>query len=138
MKNIYLLSCVKTKLSKPSVAVDMYISPLFKKMLSYAQSKEADEIFILSAEYGLLERSQVIDPYEKTLRTMKKKEREIWADTVMTELIKKSDVKCDNFIFLAGKMYRENLVTGVKNYSVPMEGLGMGEQLAWLGKHTDV
>ena len=80
MKNIYLLSCVKTKLSKPSVAVDMYISPLFKKMLSYAQSKEADEIFILSAEYGLLERSQVIDPYEKTLRTMKKKEREMEED----------------------------------------------------------
>ena len=38
----------------------------------------------------------------------------------------------DEFVFLAGDRYRKNLVPHMKNYSVPMKGLGIGKQLKYL------
>lgn len=59
MNNIYLISCVKSKQqAAPSCrAEDMYISPLYRASLSYAINRvenKAEQIYILSAKYGLL------------------------------------------------------------------------------------
>ncbi|MCK5284133.1 MAG: hypothetical protein KAJ86_00955 [Alphaproteobacteria bacterium] len=132
MSEIYLLSCVKSKQSQSCCAEDMYVSSLFKKMLQYAKNQKPSHIFILSAKYGLLELSDVIEPYEKTLKKMYKKDREEWAKSVLSKLKKKTNFEVDNFIFLAGKEYRENLIPALKHYSLPMEGLVFGKQLQWL------
>jgi hypothetical protein len=55
MSAIVLLSCVKSKRGRPCKAGEMYTSPLFQKMMAYAQSLNPQSIFILSAKYGLLE-----------------------------------------------------------------------------------
>ena len=51
---VVLLSCVKSKRARRCRAGDMYISPLFQKMMAYAESLRPNRIFILSAKYGLL------------------------------------------------------------------------------------
>ncbi|PCH92471.1 MAG: hypothetical protein COB84_10610 [Rhodobacteraceae bacterium] len=136
MSEIYLLSCVKSKLSYSCPAQDMYVSALFKKMLKYAQSKNPDYIFILSAKYGLLGLSDIIEPYEKTLNKMGKHDREEWAEAVLEQLKDKTDVKNDKFTFLAGQKYRENLIPSITHYSLPMEGMPFGQQLKWLGEQS--
>ena len=132
MSAIVLLSCVKSKRDRPCKAGDMYTSPLFQKMMAYAQSLKPRSIFILSAKYGLLSTDTVIEPYEQTLKTMKSGERQRWAQGVISELRKRSDLDADNFVFLAGMPFRENLVPHLKHYEVPMEGLAFGKQLQWL------
>ena len=132
MSTIVLVSCVKTKRNHPCKAGEMYTSALFQKMMAYAQRLNAKSIFILSAKYGLLSTETIIDPYEQTLKNMKSAERHQWARGVVSELRRHCDLDADNFVFLAGMPYRENLVSHLKHHEVPMEGLPFGKQLQWL------
>lgn len=129
---IVLLSCVKSKRDQRCRAADMYTSPLFQKMMAYAQSLKPRRIFILSAKYGLLSPEDTIEPYEQTLKTMKAGERRAWARGVLSALRQNCDLETDDFVFLAGDAYRQNLVPHIKHYTVPMEGLAFGKQLQWL------
>jgi hypothetical protein len=131
-KEIVLVSCVKSKRSYPCKAGDMYTSPLFQKMMAYARSLNPQRIFILSAKYGLLNPDDVIDPYERTLKVMRAEERQAWALDVLSKLGGACNLESDQFVFLAGLPYRENLVSHLKHYEVPMEGLAFGKQLKWL------
>lgn len=114
----------------------MYVSPLFKLMLKYARKLNPNKIFILSAEYGLLHLDDVIKPYEKTLINMKVHDRKIWANRVLDQLRKETDLQSDHFVILAGSLYRENLIPHMTHCEVPMEGLAFGKQLQWLTKRT--
>lgn len=137
MKKIILISCVSKKLDKKAKAKDLYVSSLFKKNLKYAETLKPDLIFILSAKYGLLSLDKEISPYDLTLNSMTQDEIKIWANEVLIQLKKLTDLNVDKFIFLAGNNYRKYLVPHIKNYSVPMEGLGIGEQLSWLTKNVN-
>lgn len=132
MSAIVLVSCVKTKRNQQCKAKEMYTSPLFKKMMAYAQSLSPKSIFILSAKYGLLSPDKIIDPYEKTLKKMKSFERRQWAQVVIEDLRRHCDIDEAKFVVLAGVDYRENLVPHLKHCEVPMEGLSFGPQLRWL------
>ncbi|MHB8744327.1 MAG: DUF6884 domain-containing protein [Sulfuricaulis sp.] len=132
MSAIVLLSCVKSKRDRPCKAEEMYTSPLFQKMMAYAQSLKPKSIFILSAQYGLLSTDTVINPYGQCLKNMNSAERRQWAQGVISELRKRCDLDADNFVLLAGMPYRENLVPHLKHCEVPMEGLAFGKQLQWL------
>lgn len=71
MKQIYLISCVKSKqAASPSCkAEEMYTSPLYRASLSHALNwadNKYEQVFILSAKYGLLSLDENIDYYEKT------------------------------------------------------------------------
>jgi hypothetical protein len=54
MRKVILISCVSKKRSLKSKARDLYISALFKKNLHYALQQKPEQIFILSAKYGLV------------------------------------------------------------------------------------
>lgn len=132
MRKIVLISCVSKKLNKKSKAKDLYISPLFKYNLKYAQSLNPDKIFILSAEYGLLNLDEEIMPYDKTLNKMSDKEIKEWSNNVLSKLNKLTDLNEDEIIFLAGERYRKHLILHIKNYKIPLQGLGIGKQLKYL------
>ena len=74
----------------------------------------------------------MIEPYELTLKKMKTAERRQWANNAIAALRQSCDLEADQFVFLAGVPYRENLVPHIKHYTVPMEGLDFGTQLQWL------
>lgn len=132
MKKIVLISCVSRKLEKKSKAKDLYTSPLFKYNLRYAYSLNPDKIFILSAEYGLVDLEQEVEPYNKTLSSMKQGEIKMWAERVLSQLKEVSDTTNDKFIFLAGEKYRKYLIQDIPNYEIPLKGLGIGRQLKFL------
>lgn len=132
MKHIALLSCVKTKRDYPTQARDLYQSALFKKSLAYAESLEADEILVLSAEHGLTGLDEALAPYEKTLNRMPVAERREWSADVLKRLGDRFDLEDDHFTVLAGLRYREHLLPHLAHHTVPMAGLQFGEQLQFL------
>jgi len=136
MTKIALISCVSKKLSHREKAGNLYVSPLFKFNLQYAHSLSPDKIFILSAKYGLLDLEQEIEPYNETLNSKSKEEIKIWADKIIEQLKEKSNLYEDEFIFLAGERYRKYLIPQIKNFKIPMQGLGIGKQLKFLKENT--
>jgi hypothetical protein len=128
-KRIVLISCVSQKLSYSAKAKDLYISTLFKLNLKYAEKLEPDEIFVLSAKYGLLPIDQEIEPYEKTLNNMRSSEVKEWANRVLDQIKDVCPIDETEFTFLAGEKYRKYLLPHIKNAQIPLEGLRIGEQL---------
>lgn len=142
MNNIYLISCVKSKQqAAPSCrAEDMYISPLYRASLSYAINRvenKAEQIYILSAKYGLLSLDDVIFSYEKTLGGMSTAERSAWGEQVKGRLETLFDLNNTVFIFLAGEKYVGPLRKYLPHYREPMKGLtGIGNRIGWLERNT--
>ena len=135
-KTMALVACVSKKSNSPLPARELYISPWFRKASTYAKSI-ADEWYILSAKYGLLSPTTIIEPYDETLSTMPANERRSWAEKVLVDLRKMVEPG-DNMVILAGVKYREHLITPLSNMGceveIPMEGLGIGKQLQWLSR----
>ena len=123
MKRIVLISCVSMKLPSRAKAKDLYVSSLFKYCLQYAISLNPDNIYVLSAKHGLLDLEQKIEPYEQTLNKMKSNQIKEWADKVLVQLRKVSNLKNDDFTFLAGEKYRKYLVLHISNYKIPLKNL---------------
>lgn len=124
------------KLDRRAKARELYTSTLFKKAFAYAERLHPDRIFILSAKYGLVDVDDEIEPYNLTLNTMKDEEVKEWAERVLTALRKHADFERDEFVFLAGERYRKYLVPHLRHCEVPMKGLGIGRQLAFLTPHA--
>lgn len=82
MRTVALISCVSMKLDRPAKARDLYLSPLFKYALKYAESLHPDGIYILSAKYGLLGLEAIVEPYDQTLNAMPVAEVRAWAGRV--------------------------------------------------------
>jgi cytoplasmic iron level regulating protein YaaA (DUF328/UPF0246 family) len=134
---VALVSCVSEKRTAPSPARDLYTSDWFIKASRYA-GQIADEWYILSAKYGLVNPDQVLEPYNTTLKTMGKSARQAWAERVFASL-KPCLSPGDTVVFLAGQAYREFLLAQVARLGckvrIPMEGLRIGEQMQWLNRH---
>ena len=136
---IVLISCVAMKNNHPCAAREMYISPLFRGAYAYAKNiLRADKVFILSAKYGLIGEDELIEPYNETLNTKSDHEIRIWADNVYAKLQQQTDVTRDEFVFLAGERYRKYLVAKLANVEVPLQGLGIGKQLAFYKEKNNV
>lgn len=131
---VALVSCVKSKANSARPARDLYTSPLFAGMRRYAE-QNADDWFILSAEHGLLRPEQVVAPYEKTLKTMRRVERLAWANRVGKELLAALKPST-TVIILAGQDYSQNIIPILEDrgfmIEVPMGKLKFGLRLRWL------
>lgn len=136
MSQIVLLSCTKSKLSKPSPAQDLYsASPMFQKTLEYGKSLKPDKMFILSAKHHLVPLTKVLAPYDKTLKEMPKDEKTAWGEEVIKQMKSQGiNPERDKFIFLTGSEYMKPLLEYIpeQNVQKPMEGRRMGERLQWL------
>jgi hypothetical protein len=128
-KQVILISCVSQKLSKRAKAKDLYVSTLFKLNLKYAQKLSPDDIFIISAKYGLLSLEQEIESYEQTLNNMPVHEVKHWANQVLQQLREHYSIDETRFVILAGKRYRKYLLPYLKNVQIPLQGLGIGRQI---------
>ncbi len=134
---IVLISCVSKKLNHKARAEELYISSLFKLNMKYALSLNPDKIFILSAKYGLIKLDEEIEPYNETLNEKKDGEIKEWAEEVLKKLAKEADLENDEITFLAGEKYRKHLLPNIKNYKIPLKGLGIGKQLEFLKHKTE-
>ena len=136
MRKIVLISCVSKKLVHAAKVRDIYVSPLFRLNLAYAESLKPDAIYVLSAKHGLLPLDDQIEPYELTLNTMGTGQIRAWASAVVSQLAAVADFKHDLIVFLAGDKYRKFLVPHLAHFEVPMDGLTIGRQLQFLSRRT--
>jgi len=141
MKTVYLISCVAQKAKTRRPAEELYISDWFRKARSYVESRigPQDRWYILSAKHHLVEPSQRIAPYNETLSDMTKLARLQWSALILTQLRPILNAG-DSVVILAGLRYREFLESPLRaSYPVeiPLKGLGIGQQKAWLLSHTD-
>jgi cytoplasmic iron level regulating protein YaaA (DUF328/UPF0246 family) len=135
---LYLVAYVGQKASQAAPAQDLYTSPWFKKARQYVKQHKATW-FILSAQYGLVEPTQIIAPYNLTLNTLSLQKRRQWSNWVLSRLLLVINNRQPKLvIFLAGQRYREFIVPTLKKkgipVTIPMTGLGIGQQLAWLSR----
>jgi len=126
-RTLVLVACCGPKLSGEHPAGEIYQSDLFLKSREWAE-REGNEWAILSAKYGVLKPDEIISSYDVTLNEMPVEKRRLWQEMVKSQL---SQYKSDKIIFLAGNRYCE-WVDESWNTERPMEGLGIGQQLAWL------
>ena len=133
---IYLVACVKGKLRRPASAKDLYTSPWFRKARQYVEQSGAPW-FILSDEHGLVHPDTELAPYEKDIKGMPAAERRAWAGRVQ-EQMETALPPAGEVVILAGQNYWQHLIGYLTKrfgkVSVPMEGLGIGQQLQWLGR----
>ena len=137
MATVVFLSCTKSKLEQKAPAQELYSpSPTFKKTLDYGNQLQPDKMFILSAKHHLVPLEKELEPYDLTLKEMKKDEKDAWGDEVMKQMEDKGiDVENDTLIFLVGAEYMKpitKLLPESAKVEIPMQGLRMGERMKWL------
>ena len=113
-------------------AMFAYNSQLFQKSLTWAENRELP-IEIMSAKYGLVDKTTPIDNYDLSLNDVSKKDRTEWAKKIAYKL-KKNKVKTVNL--LGGKNYVQPLRSILEKEGIdvvePLSGLGIGERLSYL------
>lgn len=136
MAHVYLVACVKSKRMAPARAADLYTSALFTKCRKLAELR-SDRWYILSAKHGLVAPDVAIAPYDDTLKCMPAVTRRTWSQKVLRQLFEWLSPG-DEITALAGERYREHIVPALQRAGycvhVPMQGLGIGRQLQWLGQ----
>lgn len=132
---VYLVSCVAQKAAHRERAADLYRSDWFRKARAYVE-RTGCRWFILSAEHGLLDPGATIDPYDTALAMMSARERRQWGARVMGQLDRALGADyAGEIVFLAGKLYRAPLLDYAgQRARIPMIGLGIGQQKAWLAR----
>ena len=139
VQTVYLVSCVKKKRETAAAAKDLYTSSWFRKARAHVEATGMPW-FILSAQHGLLDPDQEIEPYEKTLNKMKSSERKEWANKVMAQMEQRLP-ESEQIIVFAGKKYRDYLMSYLRSKAssveVPLEKHRQGEQLSWFNERSE-
>jgi hypothetical protein len=137
--DVILVGCVKTKLSVATPAADLYVSALFGKRRSYAETT-GKPWYILSALNGLVRPDTLLEPYDMHLASQPVAYRREWGKRVIHDL--ESDLGSLAGILLeihAGAAYVDPLESVLHAHGAsvltPFRGLTQGEHLAWYSAH---
>ena len=146
MAHIAIIQCVSGKKDEKLPARELYDTDFFDKMRSYAESA-ADRYWILSAEHGLIEPDDEIEPYDTDARELSDDEKAKLQNQIGAKLHQ------DDGVFWNGRLeivvsepYRELLERAFGatapltpsrmpdncQIAYPCEGMGIGEKKAWL------
>lgn len=121
-------------MSHRAKACELYTGTLFQKMRRHAEVSY-DHYVILSALHGMTLPDTELDPYDFTLIGQTREFRKEWSEKVVGA-IKSAYPEVDSISIFAGSQYREFLVPLLESNGykcdVPLEGLGIGQQLGWL------
>jgi len=127
-----LISCVSQKKDTAGPAKDFYVSPLFQKSKTFAESLGL-EVWILSAKYGLIKGNVLVSPYETTLNRMSKSQIEQWAVWVGSQVSNEFGEK--TLLVLAGEKYLRFSCYCLNPIINPLKGKPIGKRLQWLTQH---
>lgn len=134
MARIGFVACCKTKGDRPMPAAALYRSPLFRKSL-LAALDTSDKVFILSAKHGVVSCNEVIEPYDVTLKTMRRSERENWGIAIQPRLESLLRPR-DTAVMFCGEEYlgplREHLEHLKVEIETPLDSLSLGTRLRHL------
>lgn len=126
-----LVACCSKKLRHAAPAKDLYCSQWFRLVRAVIE-KRGEPWAILSAKHGLVFPEQVIEPYNETLHTKSRAERQQWANNVHG-LIPYTGI----YVIWGGELYIETLAP-LLYARLPLRQfgrqLGIGQQLGLLKK----
>lgn len=120
-RKIAMVTCVKEKQNYPCPAKNMYKGELFDSFFQAAEDIQPDAIYILSGKYHLLELDEIIHPYDVNLNRQSENYQKIWAERVLIQLRKKTNLNHDLFYFFTHKNYCKYLIPHISHYSIPIE-----------------
>jgi hypothetical protein len=126
-----------SKRATAAAAKDLYTSTLFEKERAYAERSNVPW-YILSAKYGLIQPDEWIEPYEMYLPQTTRSYRDAWAAQVTEQLEGRMGPLPQKVVEIhAGAAYVDALHSRLTSLGAfvtqPLEGLRMGERLAWYG-----
>jgi len=141
---LVIVGCVGEKGTTPAPAGNLYTSPLFRKRRAYAEGVNRPWL-VLSARYGLVDPAEVVEPYDVQIGDLAPEERAELVKQIRRKAATLGRAPAGGHLaeVHAGAPYvellREALPPG-KGWSFrhPVEGLRVGEQLAWYGPNTYV
>lgn len=133
--NAILVGCVSQKQPNPKPAKDLYSSPLFIRRRVYAE-RTGKPWFILSALHGLVDPDTILEPYDRTLKTMSAAKRLAWSRKVVEQLEGRfGSLQGFCFELHAGEDYARTLEAFLRSREAsvvrPLRGLAIGKQLQW-------
>jgi hypothetical protein len=132
-----LIGCVAQKNAAPMAAKNLYRSELFRRRRLYAEASGVPW-WIISAEYGFVDPDAVIAPYDTRIVELPLAARHALAIRVADDLErelgsldgKRLELHAgDEYVLAIGPTLRSR---GAR-LARPLEGLRIGEQLAWYG-----
>lgn len=140
--DVLLVTCVKSKLTRPAAARDLYVSPLFRKQRAYAEAIGLPW-FILSAEHALVQPDEWLAPYERYLPDTPAAYQRAWGLFVTERLELMIGSLSGRVVEVhASRDYasaiRGPLETKGAKLLTPLEGLGQGERLRWYDNYTSI
>jgi hypothetical protein len=132
MKTIVIVGCTSKKKSYPCVASEMYSeSVLFVKTIKYVESYYSEGYLILSAKYGILKPTDIIEPYNFSMKDATRCSRE-YANVIAS--IKSELAGYDKIIALCGRDYIKMIRIALPETCIvePLKGMGIGTRLHFL------
>ena len=131
-----LISCSKSKLATKAPAGQLYTGQLFRKAVAWA-ARHGYRWFIISALHGLLTPDHELQPYNFTIKQLRKREREGWAERAIGELTRYASPSSHGYLIMP-ELYRRHIQTSLLargiTYENPLEGMGIGQQMKWLNE----
>ena len=120
-----IVACCATKRTSPCEAKDLYLSPLFRMSRQWIE-RQGVPWFILSAKYGLLEPSRIVEPYDLTLSQLTSTQRNAWSRFANRQLVTAIGSSA-TLVVLAGSLYLQ----ATRGFRVvdPLERLPIGRRL---------
>lgn len=121
---IVIVGCGARKRSAASSAADMYLGPYFRSCLATATAiATRSQVYILSARYGLLGLSDVIEPYDLTIG----QPGAITAPELAAQANERG-IAAEPVTALCGARYAALARQVWPQVSTPLAGLGIGHQ----------
>lgn len=136
-RTLALISCTKKKHASPLPAAELYsASPGFRLAYAYGR-RVADDVLILSAKYGPLRPTDVIEPYEQTLKRTPQALKRDWAAITFSCLRDMPEYRdALKVIWLAGRDYYDQLLPLItsdgRTSELPLEHMQQGKRSQWL------
>ncbi len=133
---VALVGCSARKLDRGAPARELYASPLFRAAVTYAEAT-CEAVRVVSALHGAVRLDAWLEPYDRSLRSFGKSDREGWGVRTVAELIGDFAVP-PMLVVLAGQVYADALVYGAHWHNLPrpeepLRGMkGCGARVAWL------
>ena len=115
MKDLCIVTCGKKKIwdenpnAGPTEAKNVYIGPLSKKAMEYAEKYYLDTWIILSAKYGFIDPKDII-PQNYDACFHKRNSKTISLEELKVQMEKKNFDEYDRIIVLGGKYYTQMII----------------------------
>lgn len=118
-KTLVICGCSKTKKAIETEASELYQGQIFRSIKKYAEDNNY-ELIILSAKYGLIKKSDIIAPYDQTIKT--KKDIKALEDKILNSKLLEDVKKFKRIELLMGNLYLEALMPALSklNISAPV------------------